>query len=984
MCYLPGYLWWLRAYYTPEKPQAPIPLKDVRVEALIADFVVSVTIHQTFINVEEQPIEAVYMFPLEEKAAVTNFVACIDGKKIRGVIQEKEEARATYEDAIASGHGAYKLEEKDDEANVFTVNVGNLPPGKEVTISITYATELTFVEGLLQWRLPSTNDNPSYFVPKEKSFAVPELKLTVKLEMTSNIRTVSSPSHPITFEFGDEPTQGVVTMQPSPAGTPPVDFLQWRLPSTNDNPSYFVPKEKSFAVPELKLTVKLEMTSNIRTVSSPSHPITFEFGDEPTQGVVTMQPSPAGTPPVDFVLLTKLATPHQPGTRVGVNEKGNKAIMLSLYPNLELSDDDDVYTEMVFLVDRSYSMAGQRIAQVKETLAIFLRSLGPGTFFNIIGFGSRTQHLFKNGSVEYNDTNLEIAAKHVALMNADLDGTDILKPLKEVLQTKPKDGYPRQLFILTDGQVANTIECVEFVRKHADTTRVFTFGIGSEASTELVKGLARAGEGFYEFVHGNDSMEEKVMRQLNRAMQPALTNLALTWKGFKVRQSPHRLSPLFAGGRIVVYAFPQDGEPQTGQIEVTLRAKIGNKPFISNTKIDLNDARPGDLIHKLAAKSTLRDLAECRSYFHNPKGEVVPGKNVTQEAVRLSVEHGVMSKLTAFVAVEEREEITEGSMQLRKVPITFEKMTDYIAKRNRQLAAQKCHEEQKRHRALRDLTDRPQPGPPQMRGSCAPIMASSASSLPMMSALSYDSSGSDDEYANGGGGAPAAPMARAFGKSGGCGRGGGVSKDKVMLKKNKKASSTAAPMRSRKSLVSSPPRGEGAPGGSGSFIADERCKEEAEAEAYAGGEDEEEATEADAGSTSTLVQPQPQQTAPEEPTLAPAPALMRSIITRQKASGSWEASDVADLLQIPLDQLLAALPATAASASAPAAVLVLWATAVASAYLLARFADQKVNWELVVRKAHKFVARQAKTVGGGPAAVIDWHQLAADFLASLP
>jgi hypothetical protein len=99
----------------------------------------------------------------------------------------------------------------------------------------------------------------------------------------------------------------------------------------------------------------------------------------------------------------------RPGTRVGVNEKGNKAVMLSLYPNLELSDDDDVYSEMVFLVDRSNSMAGQRIAQVKETLAIFLRSLGPGTFFNIIGFGSRTQHLFKNGSVEYNDTYVSCA-----------------------------------------------------------------------------------------------------------------------------------------------------------------------------------------------------------------------------------------------------------------------------------------------------------------------------------------------------------------------------------------------------------------------------------------------------------------------------------------------------------------------------------------------------------------------------------------------
>jgi hypothetical protein len=68
-----------------------------------------------------------------------------------------------------------------------------------------------------------------------------------------------------------------------------------------------------------------------------------------------------------------------------------------------------------------------------------------------------------------------------------------------------------------------------------------------------------------------------------------------------------------------------------------------------------------------------RDLAEGRSYFHSPKGDLVPGRNVASEAIRLSLEHGVMSKLTAFVAVEEREDPTEGSMQLRKIPVTFEK-----------------------------------------------------------------------------------------------------------------------------------------------------------------------------------------------------------------------------------------------------------------------------------------------------------------------
>jgi cobalamin biosynthesis protein CobT len=88
---------------------------------------------------------------------------------------------------------------------------------------------------------------------------------------------------------------------------------------------------------------------------------------------------------------------------VEVDEKGTKTVMVSLFPKLDLADDEDVYTEMIFIVDRSGSMSGSRIQQVKDTLQIFLRSLGEGTQFNIIGFGTSTQHLFPAGSVEYND-----------------------------------------------------------------------------------------------------------------------------------------------------------------------------------------------------------------------------------------------------------------------------------------------------------------------------------------------------------------------------------------------------------------------------------------------------------------------------------------------------------------------------------------------------------------------------------------------------
>jgi len=94
--------------------------------------------------------------------------------------------------------------------------------------------------------------------------------------------------------------------------------------------------------------------------------------------------------------------------------------MVALYPEIKLEDDEEIYTECVFLIDRSGSMAGTRINQVRDTMQIFLRSIGEGTMFNIVGFGTRPEFLFKNGSVEYNDTNLDIATKHIAGLSANL------------------------------------------------------------------------------------------------------------------------------------------------------------------------------------------------------------------------------------------------------------------------------------------------------------------------------------------------------------------------------------------------------------------------------------------------------------------------------------------------------------------------------------------------------------------------------------
>lgn len=105
-----------------------VPLKAVRADVKIVDFSAQVTQTQTFVNVEENPIEAVYNFPLNQNYCVTDFTCEVDGKVLKGECQEKQQAKDTYDDAIAEGHGAYLLEEK--KADVLSVSVGNLPPKK--------------------------------------------------------------------------------------------------------------------------------------------------------------------------------------------------------------------------------------------------------------------------------------------------------------------------------------------------------------------------------------------------------------------------------------------------------------------------------------------------------------------------------------------------------------------------------------------------------------------------------------------------------------------------------------------------------------------------------------------------------------------------------------------------------------------------------------------------------------------------------------
>src|SRR5215468_1804669 len=98
------------------------------------------------------PLEATYIFPLPDRAAVTAMRMEAAGHAVEAVLKERSQARADYDQAIAQGRRAAIAEE--ERPDVFTMRVGNIAPGERVTVRLTLAQPLPYQDGEITFRFP--------------------------------------------------------------------------------------------------------------------------------------------------------------------------------------------------------------------------------------------------------------------------------------------------------------------------------------------------------------------------------------------------------------------------------------------------------------------------------------------------------------------------------------------------------------------------------------------------------------------------------------------------------------------------------------------------------------------------------------------------------------------------------------------------------------------------------------------------------------
>jgi Ca-activated chloride channel family protein len=238
-----------------------------------------------------------------------------------------------------------------------------------------------------------------------------------------------------------------------------------------------------------------------------------------------------------------------------------------------------------------------------------------------------------------------------------------------VLEQKGATELPRQVVILTDGEVTNTDAVIGLAGANASTARIFTFGIGAGASHHLVRGLARAGGGTAEFIYPGERIEPKVLRQLARLLSPALTEVCVEWVGGSVTQAPIKIPPVFAGGRLLVYGFVKGHRPTN----VRLRAAAPSGPLSFDVAVPEAAVGTGRTVATLAARARIREL-EGGSDWLSARGSQQKDRKASSarnEIIALSLRYGLMSRETSFVAIERRDTPVTGDVKLRKVPIAL-------------------------------------------------------------------------------------------------------------------------------------------------------------------------------------------------------------------------------------------------------------------------------------------------------------------------
>ncbi|MEU4620693.1 VIT domain-containing protein [Actinoplanes sp. NPDC023801] len=550
-----------------------LPLDRLDVRASISGLLVRTELTTEFVNAHDTALEATYVFPLPDRAAVTGMTMTSADRVVTAELQERGAARQQYDQAIAAGQRASIAEE--ERPDVFTMRVGNIPPGERVTVRLRLVGPLAYEDGAATFRFPlvvAPRYVPGVPLPGPSAGDGQESD-------TDAVPDASRISPPVLLPGFPNPLRLSINVDIDPAG--------------------------------LELG---EVRSSLHTVTENGRSLRIEPGERADRDfVLRLAYAPGGE--------SAVAVPDADG------EQGTYQLVVLPPETAAAPRPKDV----VLLLDRSGSMSGWKMVAARRAAARVIDTLTADDRFTVLTFDhviDRPDGL-GNGLVEATDRHRFRAVEHLARADAR-GGTELLAPLTSALGLlADSPGRDRVLVLVTDGQVGNEDQIVKQVSPLIGRIRVHTVGIDRAVNAGFLGRLAAIGAGRAELVESEDRLDE-AMEQIHRRIgAPVVTGISVAGDGFTTldgTRSPARLAGLYPGVPLVVTGR-YTGTPE-GTLTVTGRTR-DDKEFRTAVAVQRGTETA---VASLWARAHLRDLEDAYS-----SGDIALDSEIVRTSLRFGV-----------------------------------------------------------------------------------------------------------------------------------------------------------------------------------------------------------------------------------------------------------------------------------------------------------------------------------------------------------
>jgi len=303
--------------------------------------------------------------------------------------------------------------------------------------------------------------------------------------------------------------------------------------------------------------------------------------------------------------------------------------------------------DVVFILDTSGSMRGEKIEQARAAMEYCLGRLNPEDRFNIITFGTKVTP-FRKAPIDVSAGNVAAARTFVEDIVAE-GGTNISGALAVALAGDANPDRPRLAIFLTDGAPTDgeliPDKIIEGVKKENDSkTQIFVFGVGNDVNAHLLDRLAEVTDGSSEYVKPKEEIDAKVAVLYDRLANPVLADIQLAFGDLQTSAVyPKKLPALFRGSEIMVFGRYRNGGKHTFTVSGQLAGKAlsyscdANLPETSSPEVGTEFIAP-----IWAARTIGFLLQEIRLRGRNDE--------LIAEVVRLSRRYGIVTEYTEFIA----------------------------------------------------------------------------------------------------------------------------------------------------------------------------------------------------------------------------------------------------------------------------------------------------------------------------------------------